>query len=90
MDHQPGLLADDLGNARMRVAEGVDADAGEQVQVTAAFQVVNPATLAARQHQRIAGIVLQQVLFFQVHDLLGALRADRRESGRHLLMITRA
>ena len=36
VDQQAGLLADDLHDARMRVAERVDADAGDQVQVALA------------------------------------------------------
>ena len=56
-----GLLADHLHQARVRVAERVYADAGDEVEVALAGWVKNIAAFAAIQHERIAGVGLEQV-----------------------------
>ena len=58
MDQPGGLVADHPQDAGVSVAQGVDADAGNEVEVAALIDVVGPAALAARQHERIAGVVL--------------------------------
>ncbi|MGA2119477.1 MAG: hypothetical protein ABSH56_32595 [Bryobacteraceae bacterium] len=68
-------MADDLDDAGMGVAERIDADAGNQIEVTAALQIVHPAPLSARQDERITGIILEEVGALQIHDGL---------SGAHL------
>ena len=40
MDQQPGLFADDFGQARMGVTERVDADTGDEVQVALAGHII--------------------------------------------------
>ena len=72
MQQQSGLLADDFRQPRMRVAERVDADSGDQIQIALARRVVHIAAFAAMDDQREARVVLQQVLFFQV-DYRGVL-----------------
>ena len=54
--------------------ERVDADAGDEIEIALAIEIVNVRALPAAQNQRIAGIVLQKVFAFQVHDGLGSGR----------------
>ena len=68
VDHAGGLLANHLHQPRMRVPQRVHADAGNQIQVALAGGVVDIATLAASQHQRIARVVLKQILLFEIDD----------------------
>jgi hypothetical protein len=63
------------------VPQGVDPDAGQEVQVAAALGVINVTTFTAGQHERVAGIVLKKVLLFQVFDRLGRNFQSRRRSG---------
>ena len=41
VDQQSGLLANRRDNPRMRVSQRVHADAGDEIQVAVAFQIVN-------------------------------------------------
>jgi hypothetical protein len=89
VDQQPGLLANHRDNPRMRVSQRIHADAGDEIQVTMAFQIVNMAALSAREDQRITGVVLQHVIPLQVHRLLGGLIHSGGGRARHLLIIAR-
>ena len=89
MDQQAGLLADDFHDARMGVPERVDADAGEEIEVAAALQIVKVAAFSAGQSERITGIILEQVVALQVHDGLGGVLHCGRKGAGHLLMIAR-
>ena len=71
MHQQRRLVANHLDDARMRVPQGVHADAGDEVQVAVAVDIVHVASLAAMDHDRIAGVILKKVLAFQVHHILG-------------------
>ena len=71
MDHEPCLLPDDLQQLRMSMSQGVDADAGDQIEIAFPGRVIDITTLAASQHERVTGIVLEQVLLLQIHDRLG-------------------
>ena len=64
------LVANNLHNARMRVAKRIDAQAGEKVEVTAALDVINVHALAARDGQRVTGIGVQQEFLFAIDDIL--------------------
>jgi hypothetical protein len=64
----------------MGVSQRIDADAGYEIQVTVAFQIIDAAALSARQDKRITGVVLQQVFPLQVHYLLGGLIHNGEES----------
>ncbi len=68
MDHQAGLFAHHFDDARVGVAQARYADAGDEIQVPLAGQIVHIAAFAARQDQRIAGIILEQIIAFQIHD----------------------
>ena len=57
-----GLFADHLDQPRMRVAERVDADARDEVEIALARWIEDVAAFAALEHQRIAGVGLEQVL----------------------------
>ena len=59
VDQQAGLLADHLEEARVGVSQRVHADSGDEIQIAAAFRVVDVAAFAAGQNQRIAGIILE-------------------------------
>ena len=76
MEDEAGLFAEDPGETRMRVAEGIYADAGDEIEITRARSVVDVAALAAMQNQRITGVVLEQVLLFEIDD-------GCRSDGRH-------
>jgi hypothetical protein len=58
MQDQSGLLPNRPYQPGMRVSQGVDADAREQVEITLAGRVIDIATLAAMQNKRIAGVIL--------------------------------
>ena len=85
----PSLLANHLHQTRVRVAQCVDADAGDEVQITLAGRIENVAALAAVEHQRIAGVVLEQVFAFERADAVesAGIFLDRNRSG-HSIMIT--
>ena len=70
MDDLRRLVANDLHDARMRMAQRVDAQSGEEVEIALAFDVIDVHALAARNGQRIAGIGVQQVFLFAIDDLL--------------------
>ena len=53
----------------MGVAEGVDADAGDQVQVALPIGVVDVAALAAAQQERVPAVVLKQILLLEAPSL---------------------
>ncbi len=88
VNQQAGLLANDFQNARMSVTERVDADAGEEIEIAAAFQIVNIAALSARQNERITGVVLQEILALQLLNLLRGLVNGGRKDAGHLIIIT--
>ena len=70
VQQQSGLLADDFGDARMGVTERIDADAANEIEVTVALQIVNVASFATVECERITGIVLEQVFALQMHNFL--------------------
>ena len=86
VDQQAGLFADNLHQPRMGVAQGVDPDTGDKVEITLPGEVVEVGAFAARQHQGITGIILEKVFLFQVHDGLGRVIGQWR-CACHLLMI---
>ena len=55
------LFGDRARQARMRVAERRDADAGQQVEVLAPFGVVQAHALAAHERHRLAAVGLQHM-----------------------------
>jgi len=70
--HQLGRLpADGFHHARVAVADPVDGDAGEKVQVLLAILIPNPSPAGSLAHQRHAAIGLYHVLSIQTHNLLG-------------------
>ena len=70
VEEQGGLLLNHLGDARVGVAEGVDADAAEQVEILAVIETVEVAALAASQRQRVTGVGGHHILTLQLHPLL--------------------
>ncbi len=89
MQQEARLRADDFGDPRMRVAQRVDTDPGDQVQVSLAREVVEIAALTAGQHERITRIILQQIFALQVHDRLGESVLNRGQGSRHFPIIAR-
>jgi len=70
MDQQGGLVANHFHNARVRMAQCINADSRDQIEVPVLIDVIEPAALAAGQYQRVAGVILQEILLFQVEDRL--------------------
>src|SRR6476659_278341 len=60
----------------MRMPQGIHSDTGNEVQVPLALSVVDIASLAPSEHQRIARVILEQVTLFQIH-----YRGGRRSGG---------
>ena len=71
MDGASGLLANCLEHPGMSVAEGVDTESGDEIQVAIPFPVEQINSLAALEGNGIAVIGGQQELAFAVNDLLG-------------------
>jgi hypothetical protein len=71
----------------MSMTESVHPNAGDEIEITAPFPVVNIAALAARRQQRITGIVLEQILALQIDDGLRGIRSCRRQDAGHSLII---
>ena len=61
MDDLRRLVADDLHDPRMRMAERVDAQTREEVEIAPALNVVNVHSLSAGDGERIARVGVQQV-----------------------------
>src|SRR4030095_3849565 len=70
----------------MGVAERVHTDAGDEIEVAFSVQIVDIRALAAAQYERIAGVVLQKILAFQIHYGLGSGRGFDGNAG-HLSII---
>jgi hypothetical protein len=70
MDHLGRLLAQHLHYARVPMAEGIHSDAAEQVEILLPVEVVDEASLATVKRQRIAAVVLKDILFFALDDLV--------------------
>ena len=79
MDQQAGLFPEYLQHPRVRVAERVDPDARDEIEVAAAIGVVDVAAFAARQNERVPGVILKNVIPLQVHY---GLRGDLRGGGK--------
>ena len=86
MNQQRCLLPDQLDDAWMRVAQRIDADSGDEIQIALAFQIVNIRAFSAAQNQRITSVVLEEIFAFQIHHGLGSRRGFNGWSG-HLSII---
>ena len=64
------LFADDPHDARVGVAERVDAQPGEQVEIAFALDVIQVDAFAARHGDRIASVGVEQVFLFAFNDFL--------------------
>ncbi len=83
MQHPAGLLPDHFHQTRMSVPQGIYAYPRNEVQVPFAGSIVDVASLAAMQHQRVPRIVLEQVTGFQIDYGCGG----RGDGGFHDLFI---
>ncbi len=63
------LIGDGIGQSRMRVPEGDDADAGEEVEVLVSIDRVEKHALARSKRHLRAAIRLDDVLRFGGHDV---------------------
>jgi len=70
VDEFSGLLADDFGQARVGVAEGGDADAGDKVEVFFALVVVKVDAFALPHDQRVASVALEDVVGFEFDEFV--------------------
>src|SRR6185437_8962593 len=89
VDEKAGLFADDLGHAGVGVAESGDADAGDEVKVAAPGGIVEIAAFAALERERIAGVVLEQVVAFEVDGGLREVLLRGRNEGGHSGILSR-
>src|SRR3979411_2628728 len=64
MDQEGGLLPDHFDDARVSVAERVDADAGDEIQIALTIHIVNIRAFSTTQNQRITGVVLEKIISF--------------------------
>ncbi|SPF39321.1 hypothetical protein SBA1_270036 [Candidatus Sulfotelmatobacter kueseliae] len=87
------LLANRLHDPRMRVPQRIHAQSRNKVEIALALDVIHEHSLAARQHDRIAVISLQQKLLFPFCDFFkgshknsilpeGKVQADCRAEGK--------
>src|SRR6185312_2714424 len=56
------LLANDLRNPRVRVAERIYADSANKIQVAVTIRIIHITAFAAPEQQRVASIILEEVL----------------------------
>ena len=62
------LLADGLDDAGMGMAQGIDAQPGEEVEIAPAINVVNVNSLSARNGKWVAGVGVQQVFLLKRYN----------------------
>jgi len=62
------LLTNHFCEAGVRVTQSVDADTGEQIEIPFARRVVHVTPFPTLQHYRIALVILEQVLLFQIDN----------------------
>ena len=74
------LIRDRAGQPGVRVSEGGDADPGQQVQICATVDIVEPDALAAHERHRRATVGLQHVPGFERLNV-GACTASYRVPG---------
>src|ERR1700676_2767423 len=68
MDQASHLLTNYFGEARVRVAQGVHADTGDQIEIALAGRIVDVTPFSTLQHYRVARVILEQVLLFQIDN----------------------
>ena len=68
MNRARGFAADDLDDAGMRVAEGVDGDAAEKIQILLAARIVDVTAAAVRENNGLALIGRQKKLIGIAQD----------------------
>jgi hypothetical protein len=76
MDQSPGLLAQGARQLRVGMAQTVDGDAGDGIEVLVALFVVEPDALAARKGNGLTGVGLHEV--FGHRDFPAARKTIRR------------
>jgi hypothetical protein len=62
-------------------------NSGDEIEIPAALGIVYMAALAARDDERVSGIILQEVLAFQVHHGLSGAIYGRGKGARHSIII---
>ncbi len=67
-----GLLADGLHDARMRMTQSIHTQAGNEVEILFAFEVVEKNTFAALEAYRIAVVGGEKKTLFKINDLIEA------------------
>jgi hypothetical protein len=74
VDNLRCLITDDLHNARMRMPEGIHADAGDHVEVLLAVHILDENALALFKDNREARIRSKKVLALEFHYVVYGLR----------------
>ncbi len=69
MDQAGGLLANGFHDARVRVAQRIHSQAGNEVEILLALDVVQENSLAAFEGDRVAVIGLEKITALKVGDL---------------------
>ena len=85
VQNQRGLFANHLGEPGMGISQRVHANAGDQIEVPVAGGVLYVTAFAAMQDQRVAGVVLDQKLLFEIDDIVDNRR--RGGGGFHVFII---
>ena len=84
VQHAAGLLADHLHQARVRVAQRVHADAGDEIEIALARCIKNVAAFAMIEQQRIAGVGLEQVLALERSHAVKSAAVSSATGGKAL------
>ena len=58
----------------MRITERVHSDAGYQIEVALAFEIIQVAALAARQDDRVPSVVLKEIILLELHQLFSSVQ----------------
>src|SRR5579863_9898874 len=85
MQQQTGLLANELDDSGMRMPKRIDAYPADQVEIPIPLQVIHVAALPAMQDQRVACVILDQIVLLEPDDFFNGRTdlARRRHSRRH-------
>src|SRR6185312_3838896 len=71
MDQARGLFLNRRDDTRVILPQRIHADAGNEIEITLAIDVPHVGAIAAMEHKRVARVILQQILLFELDDISG-------------------
>ena len=80
MDQARGLFLNGRDDARMVLPQRIDADAGDEIEIALAVDIPHVRAVAALENERMAGVILQQILLFEIDDGLSRDSASAPEA----------